>query len=104
MGHDAALRQVEPDVRVHVVSPHNLQQDLIGHSRPPGVEEGDPDVVEDLTLRHPARVASLASACGLLSVQSVQSVLKIIHSEVWLLHDVMQTAEVVVIMREHTIA
>ena len=45
---DAALGKMEPDVGVQVVGGHHLQQQLEGQLGPPGMQQGQGYVVQNL--------------------------------------------------------
>ena len=95
-------------MRVEVVAGHHLEQDVEGEGGSPGVQQRHPDVVEDLALRHPAGLvpapAPALAAPSLRGLQPVQGVLEVVNCEVGLLHNLVETAEVVVVMWEHPIA
>jgi hypothetical protein len=65
---------------------------------PPGVQERNPNVVEDLAMGQPA--GGLPHLAGLAPLQPVQRILEVVDGEVGLPHDLVQAAQVVVVVEK----
>ena len=69
------------------------------------MQKGYSNVVEDLALGDPASgvVGMIEATTSLLSIQSVQGVLEVVHCKIGFLHNLVETAKIVVVMWKNPI-